>query len=260
MRKEHLRNKKLIVFDLDGTLAESKSVIDREMAGLLRKLLRQRIVAVIGGGLLAQFKVALLDRLHAPPRLLHNLFVFPTTAMAFYRYKNGTLKEVYSKKLTAPEKKQILRAFRVAFQKTKYLHPKKVYGKVIEDRKTQFTFSALGQDIVKVLGKKGIQEKEKWNKKDVRPELMRMMRPLLKKFEVRSGGLTSIDVTRKGIDKAYGVRKIRDTLHVPIREMLFVGDAIYPGGNDYAALKTGVGYVKVSGPKETKKVIRLLLG
>jgi hypothetical protein len=55
------------------------------------------------------------------------------------------------------------------------------------------------------------------------------------------------------------VRKIRDTLKVPIRDMLFVGDAIYPGGNDYAALKTGVEYVKVSGPNETKKVIRFLL-
>ena len=43
--------KRLIVFDLDGTLAESKSVIDPEMAGLIDSLLGVLNVAVISGGM-----------------------------------------------------------------------------------------------------------------------------------------------------------------------------------------------------------------
>ena len=42
--------KKLIVFDLDGTLAESKSSLDGEMAVLLRDLLGIVKVAIISGG------------------------------------------------------------------------------------------------------------------------------------------------------------------------------------------------------------------
>ena len=41
--------------------------------------------------------------------------------------------------------------------------------------------------------------------------------------------------------------------------MLFVGDALYPGGNDNAVLKTGVNAISVTGPKETKKIIRSLI-
>ena len=36
------KDKKVIVFDLDGTLAESKMLVDAEMSGLLTELLKQR--------------------------------------------------------------------------------------------------------------------------------------------------------------------------------------------------------------------------
>ena len=47
--------KKLIVFDLDGTLAESKSSVDSEMSALLYDLLAVVKVAVISGGDWPQF-------------------------------------------------------------------------------------------------------------------------------------------------------------------------------------------------------------
>jgi hypothetical protein len=73
------------------------------------------------------------------------------------------------------------------------------------------------------------------------------------------GGITTIDVTHKGIDKAYGIRQMEKYLKVKIKDMLFVGDAIYPHGNDYAAVKTGIDYIKVEGPSQTKKVIKEIL-
>ncbi len=48
--------KKLIVFDLDGTLAESKAALDDEMAQHLRDLLSILRVAVISGGNWPQFE------------------------------------------------------------------------------------------------------------------------------------------------------------------------------------------------------------
>ncbi len=76
---------------------------------------------------------------------------------------------------------------------------------------------------------------------------------------MRLGGTTSIDVTRPGIDKAYGIHKLRDMLHIPIEQMLYVGDAIFPGGNDYAALQAGVDCIAVRDPEDTKRVIQTII-
>ncbi len=82
---------------------------------------------------------------------------------------------------------------------------------------------------------------------------------LIPGYSVRMGGSTSIDVTKDGIDKAYGIRKLRDILGVPIEEMVFVGDALFPGGNDYPAKEAGVKCIQVSGPEETKRVIETII-
>ena len=144
------------------------------------------------------------------------------------------------------------------FREVNYIPPAKIYGKVIEDRGTQITFSALGQDVVAALGeKKGIQLKNAWRKKYT-PLKLTMAKILTKKlpnFEARPSAFTSIDVTRKGIDKAYGVRQIEKYLNVPIRNMVFIGDALFPGGNDYAAKRSGIDCISVKGPNETKRVI-----
>ena len=55
--------KKLIVFVLDGTIAESKSSLDAEMATLLSALLGIVKVAVISGGDWPQFEKQVLSNL-----------------------------------------------------------------------------------------------------------------------------------------------------------------------------------------------------
>jgi phosphomannomutase len=257
---KRLSQKDLIVFDLDGTIAPSKSTMDQEMARLLKDLLQKKKVAVISGGELKQYNLELLGALKGHKANYHNLFLFPTCSSIFYRYKDNKWKLIYAHFLKPQQITKIRNAFKQAYKELNYKDPKKVYGPVIENRKTQVTFSALGQKIVHVLGKRGVALKEAWRKRqDIRPAMAKVLKRLLPELEVRIGGATSIDVTKKGIDKAYGVRQIHNHLKVPISRMLFVGDAIFPGGNDYAALKTGIDYVKVDGPEDTKKIIRKLL-
>ena len=248
-----LSKRSLIVFDLDGTLTESKAPLQPDMARALAALLEQKKVAIIGGGSYEQFKNQFVGHFTCPPALFKNLFLFPTTSTSFYRYQESHWKQVYRKVLKPAEKKKIMRAFADAFAATKYVPPKKLWGKTIEDRGSQITFSALGQ-------KAPVKAKAAWNKKnDVRPALMKIMQKELSKFEVRRGGLTSIDVTQKGIDKAYGVRQIEKVLKISIKDMVFIGDALYPGGNDAAAKKTGVQTIAVKGPTDTIKIIKKIL-
>ena len=73
-------------------------------------------------------------------------------------------------------------------------------------------------------------------------------------------GATSIDVTKPGIDKAYGIGKLRDVLGISLKEMIFVGDALFPGGNDYPAQQAGVISIPVQGPPaRLKRVVETMI-
>jgi hypothetical protein len=257
---EKYGSKDLIVFDLDGTLTPSKSNLEPDMARMLESLLQRKKVAVIGGGNYRQFRKQFLGSFHCARKLLPNLFLFPTTATAFYRY-NGGWKNVYELKIPKRDREKVMQAFRDVFREIGYAPPKKIYGKVIEDRGSQVTFSALGQDVVARLGKRGLALKEKWRRENT-PLKLKMAKLLAKKLprlEVRPAAFTSIDITKRGIDKAYGIRQIEKYLHIPIRRMLFVGDALFRGGNDAAVKRTGIQWVAVRGPEDTKGVISSIL-
>lgn len=257
-----LKPKEVIVFDLDGTVAPTKAPMDKQMAALITRLLAVKRVVIIGGGKYGIFKTQFLQRLTAPKLLLKNLFLFPATATSFYRYDSGW-KKIYALRLTKKEKNDVQKAFRGVFEEVGYKRPQKTYGRVIEDRGTQITFSALGQDVVAALGaRRGVPLKEKWSRQNraIKMNIARRLAKLLPDLEVHAAGFTSIDITKKGIDKAYGLEQVAKRLRVEIKNMLFVGDAIFPGGNDYAVARTGVDYVPVKGPAETKEIIRALLG
>jgi phosphomannomutase len=257
---KRIKQKDLIVFDLDGTLTQTKSNLETPVRNALIDLLKEKKVAVIGGGRYKQFQRQFIRLFKCPPRLLPHLFIFPTTATSFYRYQNGWNK-VYSFTLSKKDKDLIKKAFKETLEEINYIRPKRVYGKVLEDRGSQFTFSALGQDVVAKLGKAGVRLKEEWTRRNtpLKLKIAKMVQKRLPHLEVRASGFTSIDVTKKGIDKEYGIKQIKKHLHIPISKMLFVGDAIFPGGNDYAIVKTGIDYIKVNGPKDTEKIIRRIL-
>ncbi len=129
----------------------------------------------------------------------------------------------------------------------------KNWGAVIEDRGSQITYSALGQQAP-------LEEKEKWDSDFAkRRKLKAVLDIYIPEFSVRMGGTTSVDITKPGIDKAYGIRKLRDILGIPLEEMIFIGDAIFIGGNDYPVVEAGVVSIPVRGPHETKPVIQAIL-
>jgi HAD superfamily hydrolase (TIGR01484 family) len=242
--------KKLIVFDLDGTLAESKSSLDAEMATLLSALLGIVKVAVISGGDWPQFEKQVLSKL-PHDKHLKNLSLLPTCGTKFYRYA-GDWKKIYSEDFTADERGKIVSSLTKALEAAGF-KTEKVWGEVIEDRGSQITFSALGQQAP-------IEEKKKWDPDFAkRQKIKALLDKLIPEFSVRLGGTTSVDVTKPGIDKAYGIRKLRDTLGIAIPEMIFVGDALFPGGNDYPAKEAGVVSIKVRDPNESKRVIEAII-
>jgi hypothetical protein len=243
--------KKLIVFDLDGTLADSKSAVDPEMSGLLHDLLGIVKVAVISGGGWPQFEKQLVSNL-PHDKLLANLSLLPTCGTKFYQYESADWKKIYSEDFTTDQREKILDSLKKAIGVADF-KIEKLWGEQIEDRGSQITFSALGQ-------KAPLDEKEKWDPDFAkRKKIKAIVDTFIPEFSVRIGGSTSIDITKPGIDKAYGIRKLRDLLGISIKEMIYIGDALYVGGNDYPAETAGVDCIQVKDPNETKRVIQTII-
>ncbi len=156
--------KKAIVFDLDGTLAPSKSALPDAMGAELAELLTHKQVCVISGGKFGQFEKQLLSNLKVSTEQLGNLHLMPTCGTRYYCFHSasGEWELVYAEDFTAEEKEKIIKALNKGFDELGY-REKVVYGECIEDRESQITFSVLGQDIVDVLGEKGVELKEAWD-------------------------------------------------------------------------------------------------
>ena len=251
--------RKVIAFDLDGTLADSKSPITDRMSGLLGRLLENYQVCVMSGGKFEQFEKQLIVNLKVEPKLLENLHMMPTCGTRYYRFKDGKWQKIYAEDFNEAEKAKIVDALKKGVDHFGY-EEKKVWGETIEDRGSQVTWSALGQDIVDELGEEGVRMKEEWDPDNKKKNQLRdYTAGLIPEFEVRVGGVTSIDVTKPGIDKAYGMQKILDMLSISKEDVLFIGDRLVEGGNDYPIKAMGIDCIQIAHWQETAAAIEAII-
>lgn len=253
--------KKVIAFDLDGTLAESKSPVTEKMADLLGQLTEKFQVCIISGGKYEQFEKQVIKKLNSTQAKLEKLHIMPTcgTRYLIYDKDNNSWRQIYAEDFSEEEKSKIIDALNKGFDDLGF-REEKVYGECVEDRGSQVTFSVLGQDIVDILGEEGVRIKEAWdpdNKKKL--ALREYIANLIPEFEVRVGGVTSIDVTKQGIDKAYGISKLMAALNIKKEDILFIGDRLQEGGNDYPVLAAGIDCMEISHSDETALVIEAIV-
>lgn len=244
---------RMVVLDLDDTLAESKSPLTAVMADTLADLLDVVEVCVISGARYRQFETQVLERLPGRAKL-SGLHLMPTCGTRYVRHTDDRWRPVYAHDFTDDEKS---RAFVVLEESARELglwEPESlVRGPRIEDRGSQVTFSALGQQAA-------VADKKLWDPDGGKRERLRaVVAGRLPDLEVRAGGSTSVDITQAGIDKAYGVKALAQVTGIGLDEMLFIGDRLVPGGNDYPVFELGVACHEVSGPQETVEYLRELI-
>lgn len=244
---------RLVAFDLDDTLAPSKGAIDRRIAVQLILLLRRLDVAIISGGNEQQFRDQVLAQLDdARETELSRLHLLPTCGTRYLRHDGSDFVAVYAHDLSAEEKSAALRALREEAERLG-LWERDPWGEILEDRGSQITFSALGQRAPR-------EAKHDWDPSgDRRAALRAAVAARLPGLEVRSGGSTSIDITRAGIDKAYGMSALTEHTGIALPDMLFYGDRLDEGGNDYPVLALGVPSIAVTGWEDTAEKLDELL-
>jgi len=246
--------KKVLAFDLDDTLAITKSPISDRMAELLTDLLDHFDVCIISGGRYEQFKTQVIDRLHVEPHKLNKLHLMPTCGTRYYRYDEleNEWQLQYAEDLTEEQKKQIIEVLERS-AKELGLWEENTAGDIIEDRGSQITFSALGQKATP-------EDKYAWDPDGTKKAKLRdLAAQSLPGLEVRAGGSTSIDITREGIDKAYGMQKLIDAIDVTKEDILFFGDKLQEGGNDYPVKAMGIESLDVGEWEDTAHRLESIL-
>lgn len=242
---------KTIVFDLSGTLSISKNALDDEMVTLIGKLLEDNNVAIMSGSSWKQVNKQINNLLNIDSKLLNNLYILPASGGSMYQSwgKYGWV-AAYQNKLQTKEIEQIYKAFESSIIESKFEQPQKLWGKQLDNCDSKVTFSALGS-------KAPFEAKDNWDTDgNKRKALFESLKHKLQSYEVRIAGKTSIDVSLKGINKKYGIDELMKKLRVSKDDVIYVGDEIFKGGGDYAAIEMGLVYVQVKDPEDTKVWIR----
>ncbi|MDP3645983.1 MAG: HAD-IIB family hydrolase [bacterium] len=239
-----------VLFDLDDTLAESFKPPKPETLDKLKRLLDHVPCAIITAAGFARINEQILPEL-STSKNVWRFYVFPNSAADCYSWDGESWQKSYTFALTPEERTHITEAIQRDAKSIVGDDP--VYKWRIIDREAQVAFAAIGLDAP-------LEEKKAWDPdQKKRKKLQKTLEKQLPEFEVLIGGMTTIDITRKGINKSYGVEWMAKKLDCKASEMLYVGDALFPGGNDYVVIPTGIQTRMVSGPADTSVVLDELL-
>ncbi|KFI68736.1 HAD-IIB family hydrolase [Bifidobacterium magnum] len=241
---------KLVAFDLDGTLARSKKPMKPAMAQQLSELSSHIPLAIVSGGKMDLVQSQVIDVL-TPEADRDTMHIMPTSGTRYYRWNHGGWEEQYEYSLS-PEDRDTVVASLELHAREQGIWYEQTWGDRIEDRGSQITFSALGQQAP-------VDVKEQWDpdnrKKNALAEVVQADVPHL---QVRSGGSTSVDISLRGFDKAYAVRELAKLLGIEVRDIVFIGDRMDPDGNDYPAAKAGTTALRVRGPEDTLELCKAM--
>ncbi len=241
---------KAVIFDLDETLAVSFQPPTTQMLARLTALQKLFPIAIMSGAGLDRIQRDVINHLPEQPT---NLMLFPNSTSQCYRFEDSEWKEVYSHVLSGEERILIKSVLTKALAEHDDLKNNTVYGEQIIDREAQVAFACIGMDAP-------TEVKATWDPTaEKRLRIARSLKDTLGDFDILIGGASTIDITRKDTNKSYGVRWYAEHLQIAPSDMLYVGDALYQGGNDEVVILTGIQTRGVANPTETPAVIDELL-
>lgn len=217
-KEEQPMVKEVIFADMDGTLCDSCRPFSKEMEDAIRKLQDKGYSFVIVSGSTPQ-NISEQTNIACDAVACSGACIGDTFGNVHYEFK-----------LTNAEKQLIIHALHHLINKYK-IFPQTNIDDQILDRQSEITFSALGRHADSKL-------KDEYDPAQVkRMTHVKFLRGYLSDaFEIRIGGTTSIDITRKGVDKGAGVLKWCELNDYSPEDCIYIGDALYKGGNDEAVL------------------------
>lgn len=240
------------IFDLDDTLAESFKPMSGEVLDKLKRLLARMPIAIMTGSGMKRMSAQFLPTLQTFPHI-ERFYLFPNSSAQCYVFDAGEWKQLYNFALTPEEREKIKTVILKALDNSDLLRDIPHFGERMFDREAQIAYTPVGIEAT-------LEQKKAWDPSGAkRKQLRDTLAQALPDLEILMGGTTTVDITRKGINKAYGVKWLSERLSLPASEMLYVGDAFDEDGNDRVVIPTGIQTHAVSGPDETPAILDSLL-
>ena len=239
--------KRVIIADVDGTICESCQKISPEMADQINLMINEGYIFVFISGTSVEYLQKMISS-----SLTGKHYILGTTGTRCVEVSPEEKKEIYNYSLSEEEKSEIMLAFENLIAKYN-VQTMTTKEDQLQDRGSQITLSAIGRNASLELKRLYDPDGTK------RREWVVYLKTLLdqNKYEIRYAGTTSVDVTRKGLDKGWGIKKFANHYNINLQEILFFGDKTDPEGNDYPATLV-VDYVTVNSPDDTLEELRKL--
>ncbi|RJQ35627.1 HAD-IIB family hydrolase [Candidatus Parcubacteria bacterium] len=239
-----------VLFDLDDTLAESFQPPTQEMIERLHRLLEKVPVAILSAAGLPRIQHDFLEHLADSPSI-DRFFVFSNSASECFQYKDGVWQLQYHTAFTPEERTHIKATIETCAAEVGYRHPE--YEPQMWDRESQIAYAMINSHAPQTIKKSWDPDQAK------RKQIKACLDKVLTDCQVLIGGNVTIDITKKGVDKSHGVKWLSEKLGIEPGEMLYIGDALYPGGNDSVVIPTGIQTRETSGPEETMTIVDEIL-
>lgn len=248
----HKSTAKGVAFDLDETLTKSKVRVTSEIADLLTQLSLRMPVAIVSGASFERMMEQIVS--HLDKTAYRQLSLFPTGGAAAHVFDGSNWNALYKKSIDEEKARKVISILETVIGASGLINGLQSWGERIEFRGSQITFSALGQNAP-------YEEKVKWDPdKTKRLYLRELLMPKLPDYDIALGGATSLDVIEKGVNKGYAVTQFAEQIGVPVENILYVGDDLKEGGNDYVvAASTKAQTHAVTNPEETMELIKMIL-
>lgn len=243
MSELNVKRFKHIFFDVDQTLTRSRSLIESDMKVALSALATAKDVITVSGATAEQTLKQIT------PDFLGKIYML--TQNGNYAKSKGQ-SELWRNELSSAQKQEI--ANHIASIRNKYrdIFSETDEADLVQDRGCQISFSLLGHNA-------NLEKKEKFDPKgDRRAEILTDIPFASKNLEVKIGGTTCFDYFERGKNKGHNVRRLINTLGWNIADALYIGDALYPGGNDETVIGVCDTF-QVKSPTDTLAAIRKMV-
>jgi HAD superfamily hydrolase (TIGR01484 family) len=239
---------KALIADIDDTICPSTRPVAPAMAQEIGRIVREgRYFAFISGSTLGQISAQLTPFLDVDHHLLGTSGSHYAAVTVLGSAK--TSREIWRQEFDPETKRRILAAFDALIVRH-HIESQTTREDQLQDRGSQVTLSAIGRgasDVAKRAYDPDGGRRRAW--------VLELERDLGPDLNIKVGGTTSIDITPKGIDKEWGIRRFLEYHKLSPEEAIFFGDNLQPGGNDFPATRV-VQTVAVRNPEHTLELLK----
>ena len=232
--------KRLLCFDLDGTLTQHRSPLSEENRAVLDKLKEKYKVIMVGAG--------------SAMRIYNQMQNYPIDIIANYGMEESKMIDgnftIIRQIITQPDKEYFLE--KVAYLRKKYGYTQYKGESVEFHGPGMVTFPLLGTKAE--VKDKIVFDPTREKRRVLYPEVLE----LFPQYTVYIGGSSSFDFTEKRYNKYDAIMTYAKENSYKKEEILYIGDDFEDGGGDSHIRLGGMDYVEITNYKELKSKLEYL--